>query len=89
MKIFPKSRSNFRAARIDGGFFGTSALLIFNRDNFRIRRLWENSANCTGERFRALFRGSDFFVIKNYWNRVVTYLWERDVWPYVLALKIY
>ena len=79
MKIFPKSRSNFHAARIDGWFFGTSGLLTFNRDNFRIHSLWKNSPFGTGERFRALFRSSDFFVIKYFWNRVVTYLWEREI----------
>ena len=77
--MFPKSSSNFHAARIDGWFFGTSGLLTFTRDNFRIHSLWENSPFGTGERFRALFRSSDFFVIKYFWNRVVTYLWERDV----------
>ena len=79
MKMFPKSRSNFHAARIDGWFFGNSGLLTFTGDNFRIHSPYKNCQTCTGERFRALFRSSDFFVIKYFWNRVVTYLWERDV----------
>ena len=79
MKISPKPRPNFCAARIDGRFFRASGLLVYTSDNFRIHSLWENYADGTGERFRALFRSSNFFVIKYYWNRVVTYLWERDI----------
>ena len=66
MKISPKPRPNFCAARIDVSFFRTSGPLIFTSDNFRIHSLWENYADGTGERFRTLFRSSIFFVIKYY-----------------------
>ena len=79
MKISQKSRPKFHAARIDWRFFRSSGPLTFTRDKFRIHSLWENYPNCTGEWFRALFRDSNFFVPKNFWNRVVTYLWERDI----------
>ena len=79
MKISQNPTSNFHAARINRIFFGSSGSNSFTGVKYFIHSLWENCANMTSERFRALFRTSKIFVIKNFWIRVGTYLWERDI----------
>ena len=66
MKISQNPTPNFHAARINGYFFGSSGSNSFTGVKYFIHSLWENYANITGERFRALFRSSNFFVIKNF-----------------------
>ena len=61
-KMFPKLRSNFHAARINGRFFGSSGLLTFTRDKYFIYSPHKNCQTCTGEPFRALFRSWDFLL---------------------------
>ena len=85
MKITQNPTSNFHAARINEYFFGSSGSNSFTGVKYFIHSLWENYANITSERFRALFRSSDFFVNENFWIRVVTYLWERDMSHIVLS----
>ena len=75
----PKTSSIFHASRINEYFFSRFWLLTFTGDKYFIHCLWENCANSTSERSRAWTMISNFFVIKNFRIRVVTYLWEREV----------
>ena len=40
--------------------------------------LWKNSQTAISGELESLKMILDFFVIKKFWFRVVTYLWERE-----------
>ena len=79
MKISQKCSSNFHAARINTRFFFELEHRIGFSDMFFMYSLWKNSQNAIAGELERLKTILDFFVIKYFWFRVVTYLWERDV----------
>ena len=79
MKISLKCTSNFHATRIKGQVFLALEHQTAFSDMFFMSSLWENSQTAISGELERLKTILDFFVIKYFWFRVVTYLWEREI----------